>query len=98
ESSKNKKKGFVRSIKFDDLFNELGIDGCDVMKVDIEGAEYECLLSASLETLRKIQYIAIEFDGGHDEFGQLVTKLAEVFNLHILGMPSKGGYIYGKRY
>lgn len=36
-------------------------DYVDVMKVDIEGAEYQFLTKANLEDLRKISYLTLEF-------------------------------------
>lgn len=89
----------VEAVNLENVFANNKIVACDVMKIDIEGAEYDVIKDASIEVLKKIKYITLEFDGGHeDQFGEMVTKLAEVFNLHILGTPSRGGYIYGRRY
>lgn len=89
----------IRLITLEQVFEQNRLKECDVMKIDIEGAEYQTLLNSSKETLKKIKYLTLEFDGGHQgEFGQLVEHLAEVFNIHIIGKPSQGGYIYGRRY
>jgi FkbM family methyltransferase len=74
-------------------------DGCDVLKWDCEGAEFDVFTQATTQDLMKIRYLTMEFsEDPYDKFGSMVTRLAEVFNLHILGRPSTGGYIYGRRY
>lgn len=91
----------------EEIFTDNKISECDVMKIDIEGAEYEVLLESDTRTLQRIKYLALEFTGHKDSvylqnnpesFGKLIEHLAEVFNLHIIGKPSTGGYIYGRRY
>lgn len=95
----NREGSTVDAITLDDLFEEYRIDECDVLKMDVEGAEYEILNNASEATLKKIKYLALEFDAVETHtFGVMITKLAELFNLHIIGRPSNGGYIYGRRY
>lgn len=96
---KDKDSVEVKAVNLENVFANNNIPVCDVMKIDIEGAEYDVIEDASIEVLQKIKYLTLEFDGGHEEqFGKMVTKLAEVFNLHVLGRPSLGGYIYGRRY
>jgi FkbM family methyltransferase len=81
------------------LFEDYGIDECDVLKVDIEGAEYPLIAGADLDTLRRVRYLTLEFDAADDEtFGAMITKVAKVFNTHILGSPERGGYVYCRRY
>lgn len=89
----------VKVITLEEVFTDNQIEGCDVLKMDIEGAEYPIMSSASEETLKRIKYLTLEFDGGHeDEFGAMITNLAKVFGIQILGSPERGGYIYGRRY
>jgi FkbM family methyltransferase len=88
----------VTSITLNEVFAELD-DGCDVLKMDIEGSEYETIAEADIATLGKIRYLTMEFDAAPDEkFGAMITKIARVFNTHIIGSPERGGYIYGRRY
>lgn len=96
----NKEHGAdVDVITLEQVFMDNKIAECDVMKIDVEGSEYTIINSSTVDTLKRIKYLTLEFDGGHEEaFGQMITKLSEVFNLHILGRPSTGGYIYGRRY
>lgn len=89
----------VKVITLDKVFSDNNLTECDVMKVDIEGSEYNIFMEATYETLRKIKYLTMEFSiANPDRFGKLIANLAEVFNLHIIGRPSTGGYIYGRRY
>ena len=99
----------VELVTLEELLDSEGIIECDVLKVDIEGGEYLVLAEASFDTLRRIKYLALEFTGSGDvnddplereasAFERLVGRLAEVFNLHVIGRPSTGGYIYGRRY
>lgn len=52
----------VRSFSLVDLLDRLGIERCDLMKVDIEGAEYDVFMASS-ELLRNgiVSNIALEF-------------------------------------
>jgi FkbM family methyltransferase len=47
------------------LFEELGIERCDVLKMDCEGAEYEILMSSDDATLGKIENLVLEY---HDTY------------------------------
>lgn len=89
----------VPVVTLEDVFILNKITECDVMKIDIEGAEYELIINTPDEILKKIKYLTLEFDGGHeDKFGAMITKISRLFNTHILGSPERGGYIYGRRY
>lgn len=95
----------VPIVSLDSLFADVG-SGADVLKIDVEGAEYEIIAGASLDTLRRVRFITIEFHGGPmthrpapaGSFGAMIEKLAEVFSLEIIGLPSNGGYVYGRRH
>jgi len=52
----------VQSFSLGDLLPRIGVESCDLMKVDIEGAEYDVFMSAT-EILKKgtIRHIALEF-------------------------------------
>lgn len=89
----------VRAISIETLFRKFGIKEADVMKIDIEGAEYDLLLNTPDSILKRIKFLTLEFDANNDgRFGQVVDKLARNFGIQILGSPERGGYIYGKRY
>jgi len=52
----------VQSFTLADFFNRVGLERCDLMKVDIEGSEYDVLMAAA-QVLRSgiIRNIALEF-------------------------------------
>jgi len=70
-----------------------------VLKVDIEGCEYDLIASTPAVVLRRCRYITLEFDRATNPvFGALVAKLAHWYGIEILGSPARGGYIYARRY
>ena len=64
----------VPTVVLDDLVDELGNIG--LLKMDIEGAEYEVLLSCSDSTLRRIENIAAEFHLYRPEHLQQLSSIA----------------------
>ncbi|HYR46121.1 MAG TPA: FkbM family methyltransferase [Thermoanaerobaculia bacterium] len=64
----------VTSVTLDQIFAELGLERCDFLKIDCEGAEYDILLHASEKTLRRIRHVAMEYHDGVTAFshGDLV--------------------------
>jgi FkbM family methyltransferase len=51
----------VRSLSFEDLLAKIGATRIDLLKLDIEGAEYDVLAGISDETLKNIGQIIVEF-------------------------------------
>jgi len=68
----------VDCMSLDDLFARCGISRCNLMKVDVEGAEFEIFAAASRETLDKIDAIAMEYheheDRRHQELSELLKS------------------------
>lgn len=70
----------VECVTLDSVFNRHQIATCDLLKIDIEGSEYDVLLNASKETLAKIQRIHGEFHPSNDRpdaLAQLKKRLDE---------------------
>lgn len=89
----------VTGITLADVYATADVPYCDVLKIDIEGAEYPLIASTSTEVLRKARYITLEFDAAPlEQFGAMVAKIACDFHVEILGSPKRGGYIYARRY
>lgn len=89
----------VLAITIQDLMDLYSIDKIDVMKIDIEGAEFDLIINTPPETLAKINYLVLEFDKSFNgSFGIMIEKLAKQFGLEILGSPERGGYVYANRY
>ena len=51
----------VEAVELAQIFEIAGADTVAVLKLDIEGAEYEVLQTAAVETLRHFEQIAVEF-------------------------------------
>ena len=49
-----------RCLTLDDLFREQAIESAALVKMDIEGAEYDCLYAASDAVLKKIRHLVME--------------------------------------
>jgi FkbM family methyltransferase len=54
----------TRVVTLEALFDELGIESCDLLKLDCEGAEYEILLNSSAGLLARIDNIVMEYHVG----------------------------------
>lgn len=89
----------VETITIEKLFRDNNIKEADVMKVDIEGAEYDLLINTPDDILKRVKFLTLEFDANTDgRFGQLIEKLSRNFGIQILGSPERGGYVYAIRY
>jgi FkbM family methyltransferase len=89
----------VLAITLETLFSRYDLKEIDVMKIDIEGAEFDLILNTPEETLAKIKHLVLEFDKSFDgRFGKMIEKLSKQFGIDILGSPERGGYIYANRY
>jgi FkbM family methyltransferase len=53
----------VAAISLTDLFDRFGIEHCDVLKLDCEGAEYEALYALRETFWRKIGRVVMEYHG-----------------------------------
>jgi FkbM family methyltransferase len=89
----------VLAITIKDLIDLYDIKEIDVMKIDIEGAEFDLIINTPSEVLEKIRYLVLEFDKSFDgSFGKMIEKLSKRFGIEILGSPERGGYVYANRY
>ena len=95
----DEEKSMVSAITMEKLFLLYDIREIDVMKIDIEGAEFDLIINTPSEVLSKIKKLVLEFDKSFDgSFGMMIEKLAKQFGIEILGSPERGGYIYASRY
>lgn len=90
----------VEATRLVDIFADNRIANCDLLKLDVEGSEYQIIPATPIEILRKIKHLRMEFHKPPEavQFGLLVYILAQVFNLHIVGQADVGGNIYGDRF
>jgi FkbM family methyltransferase len=76
-SIKKSSQGFkVPMLRLEDILKEYNLQNgtSNVLKMDCEGCEYECILSASREIIRSFSYIQIEYHYGYKD---LKYKLEE---------------------
>jgi FkbM family methyltransferase len=66
----------VPSISMADAFARLGIDRCDLMKIDCEGAEYPILFNTPEDVLGRVQRIVMEY---HDSLTQYTHRDMQEF-------------------
>jgi FkbM family methyltransferase len=78
----------VRIATLEDILDESGLGECDLMKIDIEGAEFDVLLSASAITLNRIKTILCEF---HPVRGRSVEDLVRLLTTSGFLVTISGG-------
>lgn len=89
----------VETVTLEDVFTRDGLTACDVLKADVEGAEYDIFPGASVETLQRIRYLTMEFHPTTvARFGGLMATLSLAFNTTFFGRYDRGGMIYARRY
>jgi len=84
---------------FDTIANQFARNGDSskriVMKIDVEGAEWDSFLAVSDETLQQIDQLAVEFHGVHErtsvEAVQRLKKFFEVVHVHYNNASCIGG-------
>jgi hypothetical protein len=99
--SKFREVATVRVITLDDVFAQAGVDRCDLLKLDCEGAEYDVLCGAAPATLARISYIAAEWHirlNDHDP-AELEALLADNgFQLQRYPpLDAEGGHLHAYR-
>ncbi|MDP3881881.1 MAG: FkbM family methyltransferase [Nanoarchaeota archaeon] len=57
----------VKSLTLKDLFSLLKVKECDILKVDIEGAEYDLLYNSPEKIMRSVHYILLEYHKGMEQ-------------------------------
>ncbi len=70
----------VRSLTLEQIWTELGLQSCEYMKVDCEGAEYQIFFNTSPAILGKIKHICLEYHDGVTPFSH--ADLARFFQEH----------------
>jgi FkbM family methyltransferase len=70
----------VPSVRLDELFEKHEIRSCDLLKIDVEGAEYAILYAASEATLARIRSISGEY---HDVRADDPSTRIDRFSKHL---------------
>ena len=64
-------KEIVKTITLDEIITSNNIERVNLLKMDIEGAEYDAIKTISDDNLKKVDYILMEF---HDNFGGILRE------------------------
>jgi FkbM family methyltransferase len=59
----------VRILTLDEVLRRTGVDHCDLLKLDCEGAEYEILFGTAEQTLARIGHVVGEYHVGMNAYG-----------------------------
>jgi FkbM family methyltransferase len=83
----------IESITLEELIEENNLDYIDILKIDIEGSEYDIMPSISEEILSKIKQITIEFhdfiDNNLKNKTENIIKRMESFGFKKISKPIK---------
>lgn len=90
----------VNSITLNDIFNQNEISNVDLLKLDIEGMEFDLIENCDVSQFKKIKHFLIEyhdfyFENGTEKLEKLIDKLKN--NGYIVKKPDKYKYIYATR-
>ncbi len=96
----------VRTVHIDDLLASEPAWG--VLKIDVEGAEFDIFHGVDLDLLDRVACIVAEFHGPGmgqhcawiepGSLGMLTEKLSEWGHVETMGAASRGGQLYARRY
>lgn len=92
----------VAAMTLDGVFDEHAVTSCDLLKLDVEGAEYGILFNASPETLRKIKRIAMEYHdhtpaGTHAQLRDFLIRHGFQVDVQPNPVHDHLGYLYAAR-
>jgi FkbM family methyltransferase len=87
----------IECISLKDVFDEYGIQKCDFLKIDCEGAELKIISALPAEYFQRIERIALEYHANVD-----VLEIAELLHSHgfsitIRDYPQKWGLLFAAR-
>ena len=84
----------VKTSSLQDLFCELGIERCDFLKIDCEGAEFEVFDDVDPELLKRISHISMECHPGiaGRDTNSIVEKLKKCgFSVEVTDLDAANG-------
>jgi FkbM family methyltransferase len=77
-------KNLIKVIGLNDLIESESLSEIDIIKIDVEGAEYDIFSGVSIENLKRSKFILMEF---HDNFGGILRDV-------ILNKLDEAGFKY----
>ncbi|MBW3538503.1 FkbM family methyltransferase [Candidatus Parcubacteria bacterium] len=99
--SKGERTVEIECIPLANVFDDNGLEFCDLLKIDCEGAEYDILLNTPKEYLVKIGMIAMEYHDGM--YGRSTVRDLRAwlensgFSVRLQGPGAVQGLLYAKR-
>ena len=87
----------VEALDLATLFERHGLDEIDLLKIDIEGAEYRLLLGASPATLARVRRIGLEYhERGHEPMSRHLAAMGFDVTRHLKAMGGFGIIEYAR--
>jgi FkbM family methyltransferase len=88
----------IKTYSLDDIVKD--IPKIDLIKMDVEGAEWDCLMNTTIETLNKIEQISVEF---HDFLNPSLANKSQQVVDRLLNIGFKidynpTNYMYGSKF
>jgi len=74
----------VEALTLSDVFSSNGLERCDLLKIDCEGAEYDILFNTPSSVLRKIKNIAMEYHNVQGHSGEEMAKFLRANGFEVL--------------
>lgn len=94
----------IQTVTLEDVFADNGIESCDVLKMDIEHAEYSIFASAKPETVARIRRLVMEFHAAPkapENQQQHIDLLNAIQRTHVItkieGDAEMGGLLWAVR-
>jgi FkbM family methyltransferase len=92
----------VEVLTLDDVFRRHEVEVCNLLKLNCEGGEYEILLKASKETLRRVRKMSMVYHLGlHDHGPEEMVGFLRQHGFEVTYSPpydELGGYLYARRH
>ena len=68
-------KVYTRTLN--DIMDSHSLDSVDLLKIDVEGAEYDIFESLSVDDLKRFKYMLIEFHNNNGRLQPIINKLLD---------------------
>jgi FkbM family methyltransferase len=79
----------VETTTLDKIFETCGIEACDLLKMDCEGAEYDILFHTGVDTFQKMKRICLEYHNGITEYSHLdLIDFLKTYGFSVITNPN----------
>ena len=96
QSFESKRMTDAEFITLDDVLGDFGLDSIDLLKLDIEGAEFPLVMGTSSHTFRKIHRITMEYHlGPRRHLDDLMVPLGRAgYKIHTYAADAERGMLW----